>query len=141
MAAAKAKPKRKVQGIWARALAPEAKAEIASKCERFIARVLIPKFLPEIVPTQWNYPVDISGRWRGSKYSFLVRFRSGFPGDAGEEFESGFVRLDHAPGGPEFHFDVMWHRHTGQWWPVYRAVTLEEALHAIETDGVLRPPV
>ena len=141
MAAAKAKPKRKVQRIWARALALEAKAEIAAKCERFIARVLKPKFLPEIVPTQWNYPVDISGRWRGSKYSFLVRFRSGFPGNAGEEFESGFLRLDHAPGGPEFRFDVMWHRHTGQWWPVYRAVTLDEALHAIETDGVLRPPV
>ena len=141
MAAAKAKPKRKVQRIWARALALEAKAEIAAKCERFIARVLKPKFLPEIVPTQWNYPVDISGRWRGSKYSFLVRFRSGFPGNAGEEFESGFVRLAHAPGGPEFHFDVIWHRHTGQWCPVYRAVTLEEALHAIETDGVLRPPV
>ncbi len=30
MAAAKAKPKQKVQRIWARALVPEAKAEIAA---------------------------------------------------------------------------------------------------------------
>jgi hypothetical protein len=138
---AKPKPKPKVQWIWAKTLTPEAKADIAAKCERFIEEVLKPKFLPEIKPTQWNYPVGISGKWRGSKYSFIVRWRSGFPQNAGEEFENGFVRLDHSPGGAEFQFDVMWHRHTGQWWPVYHAVTLEEALHAIETDVVLRPPV
>jgi hypothetical protein len=137
----RAKPKRRGEWIWAKALTPEAKADIAAKCERFIAEVLKPRYLPEIKPTQWNYPVDMFGKWRGGKYSFIVRWRSGFPENAGEEFESGFVRLDHAPGGADYRFDVMWHRHTGQWWPVFHSVTLEEALHAIETEGFLRPPV
>lgn len=138
---AKAKPKRKVQWIWAKALTPEAKADIAATCERFIAGVLKPKFLPEIKPTRMNYPVDISGKWRGSKYSFIMRWRSGFPENAGEEFENGFARQDHTPGGTEYRFNVMAHRYTGVWWPVYHSVTLEEALHAIGTDSFMQPPV
>jgi hypothetical protein len=141
MGSPKLKPKGKAQWIWAKALTPEAKAEIAATCERCIAEVLKPKFLPEVKPTQWNYPVGMSGKWRGSKYSFIMRWRSGFPENAGEEFEDGFARLDHAPGGAEYRFDVMWHRHTGQWLHAYHSVTLEEALHAIENDDLLRPPV
>ncbi len=135
------KPKRRAGWVWAKALTPEEKAAIAATCERFITEVLKPKFLPEIRPSQFNYPVDMSGKWRGSSYSFFVRFRSGFPQNAGEEFNVGFVRLDHAPQGCETRFDVMWRRHTGQWWPIYHSVKLEEALEAIATDAVLRPPV
>jgi hypothetical protein len=138
---ARSKQKRPGVRVWAKTLTPQDKMAIAATCERFIAEVLKPKFLPEITPTEYNYPVDILGKWRGSSYSFIVRFRSGFSDNAGEEFNSGFARLDHAPGGAEFRFDVMWHRHTGQWWPVYHGVTLEEALQAIETDGILRPPI
>lgn len=133
------KPKR--PAVWAKALTPEEKAAITATCERLISVYLKPKFLPMISPTQFNYPVDISGKWRGNSYSFFVRFRSGFAHNAGEEFDAAFARLDYAPEGSEPRFDVMWHRHTGQWWPLYRSVTLDEALNAIETDGILRPPV
>ncbi|MGO9461324.1 MAG: hypothetical protein ACLP1W_14645 [Rhodomicrobium sp.] len=135
-----AKPKR--ERVWARAkcLTPEEKAAIATACERVIAEVLKPQFLPEIRPSQFNYPVDIFGKWRGSSYSFIVRYRSGFPENAGEEFDSPYARLDHVPEGPGTRFDMMWYRHTGRWWPLYSSVTLEEALRLIETDGVLRPP-
>jgi hypothetical protein len=138
---ASSKPKRQSVRIWARALTPEDKAAMAAACERFIAEVLKPQFLPEIKPTQLNYPVDIFGKWRGSSYSFSVRFRSGFPENTGEEFNVGFARLDHAPGGSEFRFNVLWRRHTGQWLPIFGSMTLEEALLAIGTDGVLRPPI
>ena len=43
-------------------LRPEEKAVIAATCERFIAEVLKPRFLPQIRRTQFNYPVDISGK-------------------------------------------------------------------------------
>ncbi len=118
---------------------PEDKARIAATCELLIAEKLKPKFLPEIKPMQFNYPVDISGKWRGTKYSFITRYRSGFSDNAGEEFDSGFARLDHAPGGSELRFNVMYHRYTGEWLPLYYAVTLEEALQAIETDSMLSP--
>ena len=88
----------------------------------------------------FNYPVDICGKWRGSKYSFITRFRSGFPDNAGEEFDSAFTRLDHVEDClTETRFDVMWHRHTGQWWRLHSAVTLDEALRLIETVPLLQP--
>src|SRR6266851_2625133 len=60
--------------VWVRVrvLPAEEKAAIAAICERFIAETLKPRFLPEIRPTQFNYPVDIFGQWRGSKYSFVL---------------------------------------------------------------------
>ncbi len=108
--------KSKRQRVWVREkrLTPEEKAAIAAACERFIAEVLKPRFLPEVRPSQFNYPIDILGKWRGSNYSFIVCFRSGFPENAGEEFDAAYARLDHVPESPDTRFDVMWHRHTGQ---------------------------
>ena len=121
--------------------APE-KAVITTACENLITTVLKPRYLPEIRPTTYNYPVDLFGRWRGSKYSFIVRFRSGFPENAGEEFDAAFARLDHVEeSSVETRFNVMWHRHTGQWWLLHASVPLDEALRLIDSDGVLRPPI
>jgi hypothetical protein len=125
---------------WAKVLAKEEKQEIAAACERFIADTLKPRFLPEICPTGFNYPVDIFGRWHGSKYSFITRYRSGFAENRGEEFNAAFARLDHVEDHlQEIRFDVMWHRHTGQWFRRHAAVALEEALRLIESDGLLHP--
>lgn len=126
----------------AKPLAPEEKAAITTACERLITEALKPRFLPEIRPTTFNYPVDIFGKWHGDKYSFIVRFRSGFPDDTGEEFDAPFTRLERcADNQPETRFDICWRRHTGQWWRQHSSVTLGEALRLIETDGALWPPV
>lgn len=129
---------------WVRVkiLTPEQKAAIALECERFIAEILKPRFLPKIRPTSFNYPVDLFGKWRGSKYSFITRYRSGFPDNAGEEFNSAFTRLDHVEEYLQaVQFDVMWHRHTGQWWRLHSSVTLEEALGLIESEALLQPAI
>jgi hypothetical protein len=116
------------------------KAAIATRCDRFIAEVLKPRFLPAIRPTAFNYPIDIFGRWRGDKYSFVTRYRSGFAENAGEEFDSAFTRLDHLEEQfAETRFDVMWHRHTGQWFRLFPSVKLDEALRLIESEGLLHP--
>jgi hypothetical protein len=44
-------------------------------CERFIVDLLKLRFLPAIRPTQFNYPVDLIGKWRGSKYGFIALSR------------------------------------------------------------------
>ncbi len=132
----------KQQYGWVKALSCEEKAAIAAACERLIADFLKPKLLPEIRPSQFNYPVDIFGKWHGSKYSFITRYRSGFSDNRGEEFNAPFTRLDHVEElTGEMRFNVMWHRHTGQWWRVHQAVTLAEALHLIETQPLLHPPL
>ncbi|MCH8168762.1 MAG: hypothetical protein IIC03_12670 [Proteobacteria bacterium] len=133
-------PKRKARWVRVKSLTKEEKAAVAAAGERFIAEVLKPRFLPEIRPTAFNYPVDIFGKWRGSKYSFIQRYRSGFPENLGEEFNAPFSRLDHVEERiGETCFDVMWRRHTGQWWRLHSAVTLEEALRLIETEPLLQP--
>jgi hypothetical protein len=126
----------KRQKVWVKVLSKDDKAEIAATCERFIAEVLKPRFLPEIRPTEFNYPVDITGKWRGDKYSFIQRYRSGFADTAGQEFDSAFTRLDHVSGE---HFDLMWHRYTGQWLCFQAGITVPEALALMETVGVLQP--
>jgi hypothetical protein len=123
---------------WVRALTPLRKEELTASFERLIAESFRPRYLPEIRPaTGRNYPVAIFGRWRGEKYSFVVRFRSGFPENAGEEFDAPFARLDHYNG----RFAVMWFRHTGRWWCLRSELPLEEALAMVADDPVLRPPV
>lgn len=92
--------------------------------------------------TPFNYAVDISGRWRGSRYSFVTRYRSGYPENAGEEFESAFTRLDHLEQCfSDTRFDIMWHRHTGRWFRLHSSVSLAEALRLIETEPLLQPPI
>jgi hypothetical protein len=133
-------PKQPKRWVRVKVLTKEEKDEIAAVCGRFIADVLKPRFLPEIRPTQFNYPVDMFGKWRGNQYSFITRYRSGFPETLGEEFNAPFARLDHVEEHlAERRFDLMWHRHTGQWRCLHDSVTLEEALRLIESDGLLHP--
>lgn len=128
--------------VWVKTLSVEQKAAIAAICEGFIATTLKPRFLPEIKPTRFNYPVDLLGQWRGSKYSFVLRYRSGWPDNEGEEFNSAFTRLDHVEENlTDTRFDVMWHRHNGQWWRAHRSASLEEALRLIETTALLQPQI
>ncbi len=135
-------PKRGWKWVRVKTLTGEEKVAIAAACERLIAGTLKPRFLPEIRPTEFNYSIDIFGKWRANKYGFIARYRSGLADNAGEEFERAFARIDHVEDQvAENRFDVMWHRHTGQWWRLHSSVKLEEALRLIETEPLLKPPL
>lgn len=112
------------------------KQRIVAACEAFIRDVLKPRFQPPIMPTKWNYPVDIGGVWAGGRYRFVQRYRSGMEHNSGEEFDAPFARIDRI--GPDC-FDIYWMRHTGKWWRLYRGVTLDKALRILEEDGLLHP--
>jgi hypothetical protein len=128
--------------VRTRPLSSEQKAAVTASCERFISDILKPRFLLEIRPTTLNYPIDIFGRWRGGKYSFVTRYRSGFPDNAGDEFDVSFTHLDHVDEHlADVRFDVMWHRHAGQWWRLESSLAIEEALRLIETKPLLQPPL
>ncbi len=55
------------------------KFHVAEACEKLIANVLKPRFLPEIRPTAFHYPIAIYGKWHGTKYRFITRYRSETP--------------------------------------------------------------
>ena len=104
--------------------------------QKFIDEVLKPRFLPVIHPTEFNYPIDIYGKWHGARYHFIQRYRSGFPDTINAEFDSPFARLDWVA---KDRFDIQWYRHTGTWHCLYRGLSLTEASNAIEMDGMLHP--
>lgn len=112
------------------------KQRIVAACEAFIRDVLKPRFLPQINPTKWNYPIDIHGLWAGGRYRFVQRYRSGHENNRGEEFDAPFARIDRIGKNS---FDIYWMRHTGKWRRLYTGVTLAEALRILETDGILHP--
>lgn len=59
------------------------KSAVTAACQALIDNFLKPRFLPTIRRTQFNYPVDILGKWHGTKYRFVQRYRSGFPENLG----------------------------------------------------------
>ena len=113
------------------------KSEVTAACQHLIDNLLKPRFLPAIRPTQFNYPVDILGKWHGTKYRFIQRYRSGFAENRGEEFDAPFARLDRISHN---HFDLQWHRHTGEWFCLHRGLTLTDAIDKLRSDGLLHPP-
>jgi len=113
------------------------KSEVAAACQHLIDNFLKPRFLPTIRPTQFNYPVDILGKWHGTKYRFIQRYRSGFAENRGDEFDAPFARLDWISHN---RFDLQWHRHTGEWFRLHRGLTLTDAISKLRSDGLLHPP-
>ncbi len=110
---------------------------IIAACEALIQDVLRPAHVPaEITPTAFNYLVDITGACAGGRYRFMRHYRSGFEDNLGQEFDAHFARIDRMGRDS---FDVHWMRHTGQWWPLHRGLTLVGALQAVATDGVFQP--
>ena len=92
--------------------------------------------IPVFGGVQFNYPIDIVGKWHGAKYRFIQRYRSGFEENPGEEFDAPFARLDWI--GRD-RFDIQWHRHTGEWHRLHRGLNLVDALETLRTDQILHP--
>src|ERR1700678_1053993 len=113
------------------------RARVTAACERFIDEFLKPRFLPSIRPTEFNYPVDIIGKWHGTKYRFIQRYRSGFSENLGEEFDAPFVRLDWIDRN---RFGLQWHRHTGEWFLLHRGLTPAAAIDTLRSEGLFHPP-
>jgi hypothetical protein len=116
---------------------PAEKAAITAACGRLIAEALLPRFLPEIRPsTTVNYPLAIRGKWHGNKYRFLTRYHSDDPESLVAEFDAPFARLDYVSRDC---FDLLWHRHTGEWRRVADGLPLADALHRIANEPYFRP--
>lgn len=129
-------------GQWVRALDAREKALVEATCARFIEEVLKPRFLlPQIVPSQFSYKVDLGGRWRGKRYIFHARYRSGLPETLGREFHQPYTALllneRHLR---DLRFDLQWMRATGRWHSAELALPLHAALELIETEELFWPP-
>ena len=78
------------------------KSVITTACEKFIADVLNPRFLPKIRPTKFNYPIAIYGKWHGNKYRFITRYRSDDPTRISRNSRHRSHALNTMPGPPAY---------------------------------------
>ena len=115
---------------------PQHKAAITNACERLIADVLLPRYLPKITPTEFNYPIAIYGKWHGNKYRFITQYRSNHADSFEPEFKAPFARLEFVAADQ---FDLSYHRHIGEWFSLYQKVTLDKALALIAEGGHFEP--
>ena len=139
LAEARAKPQRSGvsrNSMRTSGISAAEKSAVIAACQQLIDGFFRPRFLSAIQPTEFNYPVDILGRWHGTRYRFIQRYRSGFPENLGDEFDAPFARLDWIGRN---RFDLQWNRHTGQWIPLYRGLTLAEAIETLKSDSLLHP--
>ena len=125
------KPKPKVpEGI---------KAELTQKAEELIESKFKPwRFEMDkgMKEKGFNYVVDMYTKWWRSYFYFGSRYHCPKPNAISEYFEDHFTRMEYVGDGK---FNLAYMRHTGQWWEVYRGLTLEEALKTIEEEQLFWP--
>ena len=113
------------------------KAEVEGKARQLIDEVLKPNHLkPPPADETFNYIADIYGRWYRHYYYFCSRYNSPGPYAIAPFFEAKFARMEYA-GGERFHLAYM--RHTGQWFEVFRDLSLDECLAAVSDNPLFYP--
>jgi hypothetical protein len=113
------------------------KAELEVKAAHLIETVLKPKHVrPPKKDAQLNYITDIGGKWHGKYYYFVATYACPGPNAIAPTFESKFARLEHSGEGK---FTLSFFRHTGKWFPIFQALTVDECLEAIRDDAWFEP--
>src|SRR5437764_5525380 len=97
---------------------PEAlKMEVTTKANELIQTVLKPRYIqPPPENPQFNYIVDIYGKWYQRAFYFCAKYCVPDPNAIVPDFEAKFARMQYA-GNRRFHLSFM--RHTGQWIQLY----------------------
>ncbi len=112
---------------------PEAlKMEVTTKANDLIERVLKPKYIqPPPENPQFNYIVDIYGRWYHKAFYFIALYRVANPDAVESSFEAKFARMQYA-GQQKFHLSYM--RYTEKWVQLYTDLTVDECMEGIRDE-------
>ncbi|MEW6669396.1 MAG: hypothetical protein AB1512_29645 [Thermodesulfobacteriota bacterium] len=129
------------QWVWMPAKAsgvPDAlKREVSEKGDGLVRDQLMPIFVqPPPKDLRYNYIVDLYTKWRGRSFYFMSKWASPGPNRIAPFFEVGFARLEYAGMG---RFHLAYFRHTGKWWQVFSALTIDKALEMIKREGIFQP--
>ena len=117
---------------------PEAlKQEVTTRANDLIETVLKPKYVqPPPENAQYNYIVDIYGKWYHKAFYFSAEYRVAGPNPIQPSFEAKFARMQFAGIG-RFHLSYM--RYTGQWIQLYTDLTVDECIEAIRDEPYFFP--
>ncbi len=113
------------------------KREVTTKANELLETVLKPKHIqPPPENPQFNYIVDIYGKWYHRYFYFCATYCVRGPNATVPSFEAKFTRMEYA-GNNRFHLAFM--RHNGQWVEMYTDLSLDECLTAIRDDPFFQP--
>src|SRR5256714_11711989 len=108
------------------------KMEVTTKANELIETVLKPRYIqPPPENPQFNYVVNIYGKWYHKAFYFCAEYRVAGPNPIGSSFEAKFARMQYA-GNQRFHLSFM--RYTGQWIQLYTDLTVDECIETIRDD-------
>lgn len=113
------------------------KAQVDAKAKKLVETVLKPKFIqPPPKKPRFNYIIDVAAKWHGSSLYFISTYACPGPTAISPTFEARFARMEFV-GSSKFNLSFM--RHTGKWVVLFRSLTLDECLDAIENDFWFQP--
>src|SRR3989440_5641019 len=113
------------------------KTEVATKANELIETVLKPRHIqPPPENPQFNYIVDIYGKWHQKAFYFSAEYRVAGPNPIEPSFEAKFARMQYA-GNQRFHLSYM--RYTGQWIQLYTDLTVDECIETIRDEPFFQP--
>jgi hypothetical protein len=114
-----------------------AKADVEARARELIETVLKPAHLkPPPEEMRFNYLADIYAKWYRNYFYFCSRYCCPGPNAVAPFFEARFARLEYVDHDL-YHLSYM--RHTGQWWEIYRDLSLAECLVAIRDEPHFLP--
>lgn len=110
---------------------PEIKIQVQQMAEALIETIMKPEAIKPPAPnTQFNYIVNIYGKWYRNYYYFCAEYHCSGPDALSPSFEAKFTRMEYVGDG---NFNLAYMRHTGQWWELFRDQTLETSMELIKT--------
>jgi hypothetical protein len=113
------------------------KIEETTKANELIETVLKPKYIqPPSENPQFNYIIDIYGKWYHKAFYFCAEYRVAGPNPVKPSFEAKFARMQYA-GNQRFHLSYM--RYTDQWIQLYTDLTVDECIETIRDEPFFQP--
>ena len=113
------------------------KADMEAQARELIETVLKPAHVkPPPEDPRFNYLVDIYARWYRNYFYFCSRYCCPGPNAIAPFFEDRFARLEYVDRD-RYHLAYM--RYTGQWWEIYRDLSLGECLVTVRDEPHFSP--
>ena len=135
------RPKRSTVGMtWlparprrsATAISPTFKAEVEKKASELVEAVLKPRYVkPKPKKPRFNYIIDVSIKWLGSKLFFIATYACPGPTAISPTFESRFARMELVG---QKHFTLSFMRHNDKWVRLHHGLSLDDCLETIRDD-------
>ena len=113
------------------------KREVEPKASDLIANFLKPQHVrPPQEDDHFNYITDIGAKWNRHYFYFFSTYACPAPNALSPTFEEKFARLEYI-GDAKFCLCFM--RHTGEWVGIHDALSVDEAMTAIQDDPWFTP--